>query len=175
MIGKNAKKTVDSLSSAISVWCNDKSNGAIDKIESDVDNTAIYLRDFILTYFSNTTDSTDVESKKTVLDCEFGLTAGLFHAIKLVKQESIRDLLQYFISDSDESHLFCFLGGGSGYGRLYFDNNKNTVMFSGSSSEHPEMKKRFIDTYGSETVKLNIKKKVIQESVEKFNSQYMTI
>ena len=52
-------------------------------------------------------------------------------------------------------YLFGFLGGGSGYGRLYFDCVKNTVRYP--VGDYPEIQKRFIDLYGIKPVNLNIR------------------
>ena len=45
--------------------------------ERKVNEVAISLRDFILTYLLNTLNSKDIDSKKSALEDEFGLTSGL--------------------------------------------------------------------------------------------------
>lgn len=144
---KNAQRILDSLSNAIY-----KRNV---RDRRNVREVAASLRDFIMAYLPSKPDSSYKDSMKNTLDSEFGLKADLGETVRDMRQGSIRNLLDAFDQGVDKSYLFGFSGVPFGYSTLHFDCVEDTVMCP--VEERSDIRKRFIDLYGTDTVKLNIR------------------
>ncbi|MFC2136269.1 hypothetical protein ACFLTH_16760 [Bacteroidota bacterium] len=152
---KELEKIVDALGSAIS----QKNKYMVEKS----------LRDFILTYLPNPSKSKYYNSDKDMLNTQFGLndninskseisknnvTDNKFRLnFKKIREEKIKNLVEAY-NKKEKSYSFKFIAG-SGMNQLQFDFVNNTVMYP--AGEYPNIETRFVELYGSHTVKLNIK------------------
>lgn len=148
MVSQNTQDIVNSLGNAIS--------------ERNRQKTVYSVIDFLMGYLPDSSKKSDIESTRRVLNSDFGLNKGTFIGVVKTRQAGIGALLDYF-DGKDESnnaelktYELSFLGGGPGYGKIVFDRRSNKVMLPCDSDVWPELHRRFVLAYGSDSVQLNI-------------------
>ena len=107
---------------------------------------ATSIKDFLMSFFPNTSNKEEVIKTENLFSKEFGLEDELSEHKKRYRQLVFGELLENWNRNHNREYLFSFFGGGTGY-RIFFDCVNKTMQYE-MTPQLPEIKERYMSIYG---------------------------